>query len=77
MVATVLLTVGMFITDTISQLDWLHPYLLTHWWPSFADVFREPIYTGDIQRGLVTAAAYAVVFWLAAWARFTSKDITS
>lgn len=77
MVATVLLNVGMFIADEISQLDWLHPYLLTHWWTSFADVFRDPIYAGDINRGLLTALAYAVVFWLAAWARFTSKDITS
>ncbi|SDT00316.1 ABC transporter permease [Microlunatus soli] len=77
MVATVLLTVGMFIAETINQLDWLHPYLLTHWWSAFADVLRDPIYTGNIERGLVTAAAYAVVFWLAAWARFTSKDVTS
>jgi ABC-2 type transport system permease protein len=77
MVATVLLTVGMFIAETISQLDWLHPYLLTHWWTAFADVLREPIYTDNIERGLITAAAYAVVFWLAAWARFGSKDITS
>ncbi|HEY9290832.1 MAG TPA: ABC transporter permease [Microlunatus sp.] len=77
MVATVLLTVGMFIADTIQQLDWLHPYLLTHWWTSFADVLRDPIYGGNISRGLITAASYAVVFWLAAWARFTTKDVTS
>jgi ABC-2 type transport system permease protein len=76
-VATVLISVGMFILDTINQLDWLHPYLLTHWWMSFGDLLRSPIYTGDISRGLLTALAYAVVFWLAAWARFTSKDVTS
>ena len=28
-------------------------------------------------RGLFIDGAYAVVFWLAAWARFSSKDITS
>jgi ABC-2 type transport system permease protein len=77
MVATVLLNVGMFIADTIAQLDWLHPYLLTHWWMSFGDVLRDPVYGGDLGRGLLTAAAYAVVFWLAAWARFSSKDVTS
>ena len=27
--------------------------------------------------GLALAAAYAVVFWTAAWARFAGKDITS
>ncbi|QDP95575.1 ABC transporter permease subunit [Microlunatus elymi] len=77
MVATVLITVGMFIADTIQQLDWLHPYLLTHWWSAFADVLRDPMYGGNIGRGLITAAVYAVVFWLAAWARLTTKDVTS
>lgn len=76
-VATVLINVGMFILDSISQLDWLHPYLLTHWWMSFGDLLRSPIYTGDINRGLLTALAYAIVFWLAAWARFRTKDVTS
>jgi ABC-2 type transport system permease protein len=76
-VATVLINVGMFVLDTINQLDWLHPYLLTHWWMSFGDLLRLPIYTGDISRGLLTALAYAIVFWLAAWARFSSKDVTS
>jgi ABC-2 type transport system permease protein len=77
MVATVLLNVGMFILDTIEQLDWLHPYLLTHWWFSVTDILRDPIHTPDLFRGLVTAAAYALVFWLASWARFTTKDVTS
>lgn len=76
-IATVMINVAMFIMDSISQLDWLHPYLLTHWWTSFADLLRSPIYTGDINRGLLTALAYAIVFWLAAWARFRSKDVTS
>ncbi len=76
-VATVLTSVLMFILDSISQLDWLHPWLLTHWWTAFGDLLREPIPTETIGRGLVTAAVYAGVFWLAAWARFTSKDITA
>jgi ABC-2 type transport system permease protein len=73
----VLINVMMFILDSISQLAWLHPWLLTHWWTMFGDLLREPIYTANITRGLITAAVYAVVFWLAAWARFSSKDITS
>ena len=76
-VAIVLVNVAMFVCDTISQLDWLHPYLLTHWWTSFGDLLRDPISTDSISRGLITAAIYAVVFWLAAWARFSSKDISS
>ena len=33
-IAIVLVNVMMFILDSISQLDWLHPWLLTHWWTS-------------------------------------------
>ncbi len=76
-VAVVLITVSMFVADSLSQLDAIHPFLLTHWWTSFGDLLRDPIATADVQRGLITAAIYAVVFWLAAWARFSSKDISS
>jgi ABC-2 type transport system permease protein len=76
-VALVLVNVMMFVLDSISQLAWLHPWLLTHWWTAFGDLLRDPIATDNILRGLLTAAVYAGVFWLAAWARFSSKDITS
>ncbi len=76
-VAVVLVNVMMFILDNISQLEWLHPFLLTHWWTAFGDLLRDPIATESIVRGLVTAAVYAGAFGLAAWARFSSKDITS
>lgn len=76
-IAVVLLNVGMFILDSIPQLAWLQPWLLTHWWTAFGDFFRTPIeWSGPLQ-GLLTAAGYALVFWLAAWARLNSKDITS
>jgi len=76
-VATVLVSVMMFVLDSISQLSWLHPWLLTHWWTAFGDVLRNPIATDTMARGLLSAAVYAGVFWLAAWARFSSKDVTS
>jgi ABC-2 type transport system permease protein len=76
-IAIVLVDVLMFILDSISQLAWLHPWLLTHWWTAFADLLREPMATESIERGLITAAVYAGVFWLAAWARFSTKDISS
>ena len=77
MIAVVILNVAMFILDSLPQLDWLHPWLLTHWWTSFGDLFRDPVAWAGPVRGLLTAAGYAVVFWLAAWARLGSKDITS
>jgi ABC-2 type transport system permease protein len=76
-IAVVLINVMMFILDSISQLAWLHPWLLTHWWTAMADVLRDPIYPDSIERGLLTAAVYAATFWLLAWARFSNKDITS
>jgi ABC-2 type transport system permease protein len=76
-IAIVLVNVMMFILDSIAQLDWLHPWLLTHWWTAFGDLLRDPIATESIQRGLITALVYAGVFWLAAWARLSTKDISS
>jgi ABC-2 type transport system permease protein len=76
-IAVVLVDVLMFILDSISQLDWLHPWLLTHWWTAFGDLLRDPIATESVQRGLITALTYAGVFWLAAWARLSTKDVTS
>jgi ABC-2 type transport system permease protein len=76
-IAVLLVNVLMFILDSISQLDWLHPWLLTHWWTAFGDLLRDPIATESIQRGMITALVYAGVFWLAAWARLSTKDISS
>ena len=76
-IAVVLINVMMFICDSISQLAWLHPFLLTHWWTAFGDLLRDPMAGDNISRGLLTALVYAGVFWLLAWARFSSKDITS
>ena len=76
-IAIVMFNVISFILDSIPQVGWLHPYLLTHWWTSFGDLLRDPVATHDIQRGLLSAAAYAVIFWAAAWARFSARDVTS
>jgi ABC-2 type transport system permease protein len=76
-IAVLLVNVGMFILGQISQLAWLHPWLLTNWWPAIGDFVRDPIFFDNLQRGLVTSAVYGGIFWLLAWARFSSKDITS
>ena len=76
-IAIVTLSVASFILDSIPQIEWLHPYLLTHWWMSFGDLLRDPIGFDAIRSGLVTAGAYAVIFLTAAWARFSGRDVTS
>lgn len=76
-VATVILSTASIILDSIPQVGWLHPYLLTHHWLDFGDLFRDPITWNNLAAGLYLAAGYTIVFVAAAWARFTTKDITS
>ncbi len=51
-IAIVMLTVASFILDAIPQLEWLHPYLLTHWWLTFGDLLRDPVAFDGIRQGL-------------------------
>jgi ABC-2 type transport system permease protein len=53
------------------------PYLPTRYWLAWADFFREPILWRDIDRGFAIQAGYVAVFLAAAWASFTTKDVTS
>ncbi|GAU67710.1 hypothetical protein SSP35_05_02770 [Streptomyces sp. NBRC 110611] len=74
-------TVGLLITvqilDTIPQLEAVQPYLFPHYWLSFADLLRDPVYWDQLQKNVGLQALYAVVFGSAAWARFTTRDITA
>ena len=54
----------------------LHPYLPTRYWLAFVDLFRDPILWRDLVRGVVLQAVYVVVLLGAAWANFTTKDVT-
>jgi ABC-2 type transport system permease protein len=76
-IGIMIFTVANFILDTIPQLDWLHPYLLTHSWLAFGDLLRDPIAWHGVREGVLRAAAYALVFGTAAWARFSTKDVSS
>ncbi|MEU6364860.1 ABC transporter permease [Streptomyces sp. NPDC046931] len=80
-IAAMATTVGLVITvqilDQIPQLHALQPYFFPHYWLSFADLMRDPVYWDDLARNLGLQALYAAVFGSAAWARFTTKDITA
>jgi ABC-2 type transport system permease protein len=76
-IALLIFTILSWILDAVPQLGWLHPWLIVHEWMAFGDLLRDPIAWETVLRGLFINGAYAVVFWLAAWARFSSKDITS
>ncbi|MFC4496672.1 ABC transporter permease [Streptomyces ovatisporus] len=77
MAATVGLLLTVQIIDTIPQLHAAHPYLFTHYWLSFADLLRAPVYWEELLRNAGLQALYAAVFGSAAWARFTTRDITA
>jgi ABC-2 type transport system permease protein len=53
------------------------PYLPTRYWLAWADFFREPILWRDIDRGFAIQGVYVAVFLAAAWANFSTKDITT
>ncbi|MFF6949688.1 ABC transporter permease [Streptomyces iakyrus] len=80
-IAAMATTVGLLITvqilDQIPQLQALQPYFFSHYWLSFADLMREPVYWDELAKNLGLQALYAAVFGSAAWARFTTKDITA
>jgi ABC-2 type transport system permease protein len=76
-VAIVILNVASFILDSIPQLNWLHPYLLSHYWLAYGDLLRDPIAYDSLVRGGWTAGGYGLIFLAAAWARFSAKDVTS
>jgi ABC-2 type transport system permease protein len=62
---------------TLDAASALQPYLPTRYWLSFVDLFRDPILWRDLVRGVLLQGVYVVVFLGAAWANFTTKDITS
>ncbi|MFD9208479.1 ABC transporter permease [Streptomyces sioyaensis] len=80
-IAAMATTVGLLITvqivDTVPQLAAVQPYLFPHYWLSFADLLRDPVYWDQLQKNVGLQALYALVFGSAAWARFTSRDITA
>jgi ABC-2 type transport system permease protein len=77
MVTTVLFSSTSYVLDSIPQVSFIHPYLITHHWLDFGDLFRDPVAWNNILAGLYLALGYTIVFLAAAWARFAGKDVTS
>jgi ABC-2 type transport system permease protein len=75
--AVMILVVASEVVDQIPQFATVAPYLPTHWWNMFDSLLRSPVDTTTMWHGLLSFGAYAVLFCLIAWARFTSGDVTS
>lgn len=77
MAATVVLSITSQVLDTVPQLDWLHPWLFSHYWLDYGDLLRDPINTTGVVDNLLVTGAYVLVFGSLAWARMTTKDVSS
>jgi len=71
------LLIGSTLLLTLDAAKSLQPYLPTRYWLSFVDLYRDPILWSQIERGVALQAVYVVVLLTAAWANFTTRDITS
>ncbi|MFW3170711.1 ABC transporter permease [Geodermatophilus sp. CPCC 206100] len=62
---------------TLDAASPIAPYLPTRYWLAFVDLFRDPVLWRDLTRGLALQGVYVGVLLAAAWANFTTKDVTS
>ncbi len=65
------------VLDLLEAAAVIRPYLPTHHWLAFVDLFREPILWRELQRGVILQAVYVGVLLLASWAHFATKDVRS
>jgi ABC-2 type transport system permease protein len=77
MATTIVLSVVSQILDSLPQLDWLHPWLFSHYWLGFADLLRQPISWDSFGQNTLLQGGYFVVFAALAYGRFSTKDILS
>ncbi len=75
--ATLAVFVASQVLDLIEATRSIQPYLPTHYWVRFIDFYRDPILWRDVNEGIMLQLIYVIVFLGAAWATFTTKDITS
>ena len=77
MATTIVLSVVSQVLDSLPQLDWLHPWLFSHYWLGFADLLRQPISWDSFGNNAILQTGYILVFGALAFGRFTTKDILS
>ncbi|MBD8610580.1 ABC transporter permease [Frigoribacterium sp. CFBP 13729] len=77
MAATIVLSTVAQIVDALPQLDFLDPWLFTHYWLGFADLLRDPISWSNFADNALLQAGYIAVFGALALGRFTTKDVLS
>lgn len=75
------ITVGVAIASEIlggvPQLVHIQPILLSNYWQSFIDLFRDPQILHNVGRNLIEQGGWLVASIVAALVNFTQRDITS
>ncbi|WP_239376045.1 ABC transporter permease [Frankia sp. Cj5] len=71
----VLVTAG--VLDQLPAAAAIQPYLPTHYWMGFVDLFRAPMSWVNIRRGLVLESGYGATMIIIARIVFGTRDITS
>jgi ABC-2 type transport system permease protein len=74
---TLSIAIGSQILDTLSTLHAIHPYLPTHGWLAYTDLFRSPVTWDAMVRGLILDVVYTAVFLAAALFAFGRRDVHS
>lgn len=78
-IAAMAITLGIVIfsaiLDSISQVDFLHPWLLTNYWTAFTDLARDPMRWHLVWKDIVLQVGYMAVFGAGAWARMVTRDV--
>ncbi|MFE8886529.1 ABC transporter permease [Pseudarthrobacter enclensis] len=77
MAATVVVSVVSQVADQLPQLEWLNPWLFSHYWLGFGDMLRQPVLWDAFGRNALLQAGYIAVFGALAYARFTTRDVLS
>jgi ABC-2 type transport system permease protein len=77
MAATIVLSVVAQVLDSLPQLEWLHPWLFSHYWLDFADLLRQPVDFSSFGANALLQGGYLLVFGALAYGRFLTKDILS
>ncbi|WP_322777974.1 ABC transporter permease subunit [Frankia sp. Cas4] len=71
----VLVTAG--VLDQLPAAAAIQPYLPTHYWMGFIDLFRDPVSWVNIRRGLALEGCYGAAMVILARIVFGTRDITS
>ncbi|MDQ0680282.1 ABC-2 type transport system permease protein [Arthrobacter pascens] len=77
MAATVVVSVVSQVLDQLPQLEWLHPWLFSHYWLGFGDILRQPMLWDSFADNALLQAGYVAVFGALAYGRFVTKDVLS